>query len=173
MLRVAPHRAPTTRTPLGRGGPKQSPGPHRSDVVADWGDGQQRGERRPSRTYRLELGLGWHVSDLPERSPSRRLSCSWGTALPSLRTKLSVEVAVRRWPAVLCAKSLRRSGEVALWVHCTPHHDAAGGQHQALPSVPGPEGVSDCRRRHEVVGVIDEDEKLFDAGDLQDPLYLW
>ena len=39
---------------------------------------------------------------------------------PSLGTKLSVKVAVRRRPAVLCAKWLRRSGEWPWTTHSTP-----------------------------------------------------
>jgi hypothetical protein len=52
------------------------------------------------------------------RRSRRPLLCS-GTALPSLGTKLSVRSPFGVWPAVLCAKSLRRSGEVALSRHRT------------------------------------------------------
>jgi hypothetical protein len=47
-----------------------------------------------------------------------RAFCKDGSSVAG--TKLSVRVAVRRWPAVLCAKSLRTGGEISPSLHCTP-----------------------------------------------------
>src|SRR5207248_2617491 len=55
-------------------------------------------------------------------------SCLGETALPSLGTKLSVRSPCGVRPAVLCAKSLRRSGEVALDVDSTRSSRAAHGR---------------------------------------------
>jgi hypothetical protein len=49
------------------------------------------------------------------------------TALPSLGTKLSVQSPFGVWPAVLCAKSLRRSAEVALYGDSTRFLDGHYG----------------------------------------------
>src|SRR5215217_4351791 len=49
-----------------------------------------------------------------------------GTALPSLGTKLSVKIAVRRAAGGLCAKSLRRSGEIALLTTIVVHSGQPG-----------------------------------------------
>jgi hypothetical protein len=76
-----------------------------------------------------------HVDDLSRvlGSPSRRpTALPGGTALPSLGTKLSVRWPFGVWPAVLCAKSLRRSGEVALY---GPLYSLLGAAYQRLAAM--------------------------------------
>jgi hypothetical protein len=85
-------------------------------TVSRWtrtGSGMTPGTGEPGR---LDRGLGLHVGDLPERGITIRgvRPLDSGTAVPSLGTMLSVRSPFGVRPAVLCAKSLRRSAEMAL-----------------------------------------------------------
>jgi hypothetical protein len=74
--------------------------------------GDQPGDRRAGR---LDRGLGLHVGDLPELgSPVAASDRSIEDGSSVAGDDAFREVAVRRVAAGLCAKSLRRSGEMAL-----------------------------------------------------------
>jgi hypothetical protein len=74
------------------------------------------------RVVGLDCGSGLHVGDLPERGPPRTATgrsigdCS----VCGAGTKLSVRSPLGGVPTVLCAKSLRRSGEISLHNQATP-----------------------------------------------------
>jgi len=152
MVRAAVARRPLRRSPTSRQTPLRHPAPlgaRAPGVVCR--TVTPPGSRAPTKL--LQQAAQANAGLYRRRSPRRRST----RGLPRRRER---------------GRCVARRAALGI---CVFVEAGVGSKRGTIVSLLKPCGRPDVlggRWRHEVVGVIDEDEKLFDAGDLQDALYL-